>query len=134
MEFSPDGKLLFTAESDGVLRSWDTGSGQLVRVFECGANLLASMAISKNGESFAAIDAKQDPNGVASSHVARLWNLREGKPFRVIEGASTPVWSADGKRLVTGGNNKTCRVWDAPFNKEHWCCARTGRRNSTDWP
>jgi WD40 repeat protein len=103
--FSPDGKLIVTADIAGVTRVWRARTGRLVAVLrgESGAN---TAAFSPDGKLV-----------LTSPGTARLWDLQRRRIRRVLgdprtNGTRAAVFSPDGRLVVTAGANGA-RVWDA---------------------
>jgi WD40 repeat protein len=107
VQFSPDGKLLATAESDCIIRLWNL-KGQLLAVLKGhqrqipdNEGILGSKVhFSPNGEYLATVDAEDG--------IARLWNLK-GQLLTELKGHQGRVYevlfSPDGKYLVTKGEH-----------------------------
>ena len=105
--FSPDGKWVVTADTDGTTRIWNTSTG-----LQEGESLdLRSVvnSVSFNSDGTLVVTAGDD--GWARVWDWRTWQSRAG--FR--HGA--PVWSAafspDGKLVATAGDDRTARIWPA---------------------
>jgi WD40 repeat protein len=53
--------------------------------------------------------------------VARVWDVRTGKELMQLKGHTSSVscldWSRDGKRILSGGVDKSIRLWDAADGK-----------------
>jgi len=105
-EFSRDGTRLVTASSDRTARVWDAASGA---------------AIAKVTHDAPVRRAAFDPGGrrivTISVDTARVWDAASGEPVSpVIRHADRVVgagFSADGRRVVTAGWDRSARIWDA---------------------
>ncbi|HEY9674743.1 MAG TPA: CHAT domain-containing protein [Waterburya sp.] len=104
--FSPDGKLIVTAGTDGTARVWDSSGKQLVEL---------------RGHSASVRSANFSPDGkriVTASFdgTARVWDL-SGKQLAELTGHQGNVMSAsfspDGGRIVTASSDKAVRLWDS---------------------
>ena len=111
--FSPNGKLLATADADGTVRLWDPATGQPV-----GAPLPGRHRPRVVTGWRSARTASSSPAAATDGKV-RLWDPATGQP------ASTPLtatsteggvngvaFSPDGKLLATADDDGTVRLWD----------------------
>lgn len=110
--FSPDGKLLLTADWSDV-RVWNARTGRLVKILhahEAGSIEIwvKSAQFSENG--WYAVTAGADGTAI-------VWAVPAWRQIAVLRGHSGTVlraeFSADTKRVVTVGDDGTARVWDS---------------------
>jgi WD40 repeat protein len=111
--FSPDGKRVLTASSDGTARVWSAdGKGEPV-VLKGHEGPILSAAWSPDGERV--LTTSED-------RTARVWSADgKGEPA-VLKGAEGDVvfgaWSPDSKRVVTVANDMTARIYAADGSGE----------------
>src|SRR6185437_12091955 len=101
--FSPDGRLLATASSDGTARLWDPATGEHRRTL---TGEVSGVAFSPDGRLLA----------TASDQTARLWDPATGEHRRTLTGHDGAVagvaFSPDGRLLATASLVGTARLWD----------------------
>jgi len=110
LAFSPDGRLLATAETDDVLGVWDWQLGrELTHLGRRHGGALTTIAWSPDG----LLLATGGKDGVP--RVWR-WNRSSLELARKLEPHETPVgsvrWSPDGSLLATTGGDLVLRVWN----------------------
>ena len=112
--FSPGGKLLASAGSDGMVRLWDPVTGRRIRAFPgdtTGPTGVAGVAFSPGGKLLAS---------AGSGGTVRLWDPATGRRVRVIPadtagphiGVAGVAFSPDGKLLASADADGTVRLWD----------------------
>lgn len=106
--FTPDGRRLAVPNHQKEIELWDTTTGKLLQVFECGAAEARFVTMSPDGQWLAAIGRS----------AIKVWNLRTGQSVseRYQGHEETPsemVVTPDGKTVVTAGMDGTARVWEA---------------------
>jgi WD40 repeat protein len=111
-EFSPDGRAIVTAGSDGVARVYDAGTRRLTRTFTTDGVLLYGATFSPDGRRILTY---------SSDFTARTWDVRSGRRLAVMRGHTSLItrgeFSPDGRLVVTGSTDQTTRVWDSRTGK-----------------
>ncbi|MEG3840746.1 NACHT domain-containing protein [Microcoleus sp. herbarium14] len=105
--FSPDGKLLATGDSDGVVSLWEASSGREILTCNGHTNVVQSVAFSPDGEILAS---------GSYENTIKLWNVKTGECLKVLQGHTESVMSVtfnpDGNILASGSFDRTIRLWD----------------------
>ncbi len=105
--FSPDGKLLATGDSDGVVRLWEASSGREILTCKGHTNVVQSVAFSPDDEILASGSYDQ---------TIRLWDVKTGECLKVLDGHTESVMSVtfhpDENILASGSFDRTIRLWD----------------------
>jgi hypothetical protein len=105
--FSPDGRLVVTANADGTAQVWDWRAKSSLAELRAGSQPLSSAAFSPDGRWVVTAGA---------DGAARVWDwqtttvaavLRAGRPAPL----SSAAFSPDGRRVATAGADGTVRVW-----------------------
>jgi WD40 repeat protein len=103
LAFSPDGQTVVGGGTDGVVRLWQTADGKLTRSWSTDQGEVRAVAI----------DPRADLVITAGADV-RLWKGQQLvlKLDRHTRPVNHVCWSADGKTVVTAGEDGTVVVWN----------------------
>lgn len=110
VDFSPDGELLATAGSEGLVYLWNIDSRQIIRQLagHDPSQLVNRAEFSPDGTTL--VTASDDTTII-------LWDVVSGRQLEVLGEHSAWVQSAefssDGQRIISGSGDKTAIVWDA---------------------
>ena len=114
LAFSPDSKVLATADADGAARLWDVATRRQIGapITVSGAQVLC-VAFSPDGKTLATAN---------SDGTARLWDVATRRQIGVIKVSRDRVlgvaFSPDGKLLATAGEGGSARLWDVATGQQ----------------
>ncbi|WP_228049898.1 NACHT domain-containing protein [Tychonema sp. LEGE 06208] len=112
--FSPDGQLLATGDTDGVVSLWEASSGREILTCKGHTNVVESVAFSPDGEILAS---------GSYENTIKLWDVKTGECLKVLQGHTEAVMSVtfnpDGNILASGSFDRTIRLWDIRTGE---CC------------
>jgi WD40 repeat protein len=113
IDFSSDGNFLVSAAEDGILKIWETYSGNERKDLTEPYTSLSRVRFSPDGKFVA---------GASKDKSIRLWEVSSGKRIFTFLGHFREVtaltFSADGKYLVSGSLDNSVKLWRAiPYKR-----------------
>jgi len=131
MAFSPDGRLLATADADHIVRLLDVPAGKLSKALERQEGMIFALRFSPDGKLLVTGNA----NGTA-----KVWDASSGKLLKTLQAnKDQPVWSVDfspdGKLLATSGPQTEPQKRDGQvvlWNTQSWEAKPIPRRILSD--
>jgi tetratricopeptide (TPR) repeat protein len=109
--FSPDGKTIASASSDGTVKLWNADNRKLIHTLEGHKNSVLSVAFSPDSKTIAS---------ASSDGTVKLWNADNRQLIHTLEGHKNSVWSVvfspDGKTIASASFDRTVKLWDWNFD------------------
>ena len=111
LAFQPDGKVVAAGDYDGLVRFWDTSTGQEIGRPLPQGEMVLSLAYSPDGTMLAVgLASEKGKTGT------RLWDTRTRQPLGELLPSTEYVtrieFRPDGRALLAGGSNRLTRLWD----------------------
>ena len=115
--FSPDGAILATGDGAGMVRLWNTQTGELKAAVQAHTNWAFSVAWSPDGKSFV--------TGGGDDAVRSFDAANPAQPLKIFLGHSNDVHAvaitSDGRNLVSAGDDRHIIVWEFATGRATSC-------------
>jgi WD40 repeat protein len=112
LAFSPDGALVASGHESAKVALWSAGSGALLRTLEGHISVVTALAFTSGGLLASA----------SFDESIRLWDVSTGRLIRRFAGhpgaARAVAFEPDGKHIISGGDDRLVRRWDAESGAE----------------
>jgi WD40 repeat protein len=119
--YSPDGRRIASASSDGTVKVWEAATGQEALTFRGHTGGVTGVAYSPDGRRLAS---------AGIDNTVKVWDAATGQEALTLRGHRSGVtgvaYSPDGRRLATASIDETVKVWEAATGQEvltlrgHW--------------
>ncbi|HEY7422978.1 MAG TPA: hypothetical protein VH682_01835, partial [Gemmataceae bacterium] len=121
--FSPDGKRVLTAASDMTVHVWDLDTGKEAFPALQFMGPVVGLAFSPNGRHFLTVTDKPEMAMGAAEPELHVWNAATGEAISEQALGSDisprpPVFSPDGKWVLTICQDRCARIWDVTTEKQ----------------
>ena len=107
MEFSPDGKFLFSSSLDNTIKIWDATSGALIKSIDAGSNGVSALAISSDQSIFASAGMNES---------VTIWDFEKQTKLTEIKGYKAQInaitISGDIQFIAVAGNAKKINIYN----------------------
>jgi eukaryotic-like serine/threonine-protein kinase len=111
--FSPDGKRLASASSDGTVKVWAVGANKELLSFDKHKGSVLCVCFSPNGKWIAS---------AGLDHLVLIWDADSATVILTLQGHKEAIdslaFSSDGKQLATASVDGTVKLWDVGTGQE----------------
>jgi WD40 repeat protein/tRNA A-37 threonylcarbamoyl transferase component Bud32 len=113
LAFSPDGRIVASGGTGGVVNLWDVISGRKLAALPGHTANVPTVTFSRDGRSLA--------SGSWDGTV-RIWDVERRAELLTLKGHAALIWSAafapDGTTLASAGADGTIKLWDPATGRE----------------
>jgi WD40 repeat protein/DNA-binding winged helix-turn-helix (wHTH) protein len=111
--FSPNGKLIATANKNNTIKLWDAEKGYEIASLPGHADRVVAVDFSPDGLKLAS---------GSLDNTTKIWNVPKNESRGIVrahaKGISSLIFSPDGKTIVSASNDRTAKLWDVETEQE----------------
>jgi hypothetical protein len=117
VDWSPGGEQMLSGSYDHTVHIWNPRNGTLVRVYTEHTDWIKSAVWSPDGKRVASGGGNNTVDLLHHDYTVQIWDAETGERLVTYSDHPLPVfaiiWSPDGMRLASCGQDNTVRVWAA---------------------
>jgi WD40 repeat protein len=103
----PDGRRVFSASDDGILKTWNLDSGACLQTIEAHASGINGIILHPDQRRMVS---------ASSDHTLKIWDLESETCLHTLEGhegrVKAVVLHPDGRRVLSASADHTSKIWD----------------------
>lgn len=136
--FSHDGRYLVTGDVRGVVQVWNAATGLVVGKLDTHSREISGVVFSRDGEHLAVASRDGfvklwDAKRLDKERLDEKKGPRHILRARVAGPGVSVAFSPDGRRLATGGEANTVKIWDVQNGQPLQKISRDTTATSTPW-
>lgn len=124
LDWSPDGQRIASAGGDNTVQIWNATTGNRIVTYHGHPNGAWRVAWSPDGTRIASADHVNFKDWISGKKIAtavQVWDAATGRRIVTYHGhvglINALMWSPDGQRIASAGEDNTVQIWNATTGK-----------------